>query len=44
MTDGSKDDPGETAGEREEHLNAETIAEDAEDLFRKKTEGPPEMY
>jgi len=43
MTDVSKDDPGGTAAEREEHLDAETIAEDAEELFRKKTEGPPEI-
>jgi hypothetical protein len=27
--------------EREEHLDADTIAEDAEELFRKKNRQPP---
>jgi hypothetical protein len=43
MTDVSKDDDGAPATKREEHLDAETIAEDAAKLFGKKGEGPPEI-
>ena len=43
MTDVSKEDAREPATEREEHVDAETIAKDAEELFRKKAEGPPEI-
>jgi len=43
MTDISKDDAREPATEREAHLDAETIAEDAQELFGKQAEGPPEI-
>ena len=43
MTDVSNDDDRESDIEREEHLDADTIAEDAEELFRQKAEGPPEI-
>jgi hypothetical protein len=43
MTEVSKDDAQKPAIEREEHLDAETIAEDAAELFQKKAEGPPEV-
>ena len=43
MADISKDDVGEAATDREEDLDAETIAEDAVQLFGKKSEGPPEI-
>ncbi len=36
MSDESRTDKAEENMEREEHLDAETIAEDAEELFRKK--------
>ncbi len=38
----SEDDTQSTI-EREEHLDAETILDDAEELFEKKSEGPPEI-
>jgi len=41
MTDTSHDDAGKAELDREAHLDAETIAEDAEELFEKKAEGPP---
>jgi hypothetical protein len=36
MSDPSQTDNAEQEMEREEHLDAETIAEDAEELFRKR--------
>jgi len=41
MTDELDEERDKQAMEREEHLDAETIAEDAEELFRKKNDQPP---